>query len=194
MNKVTRIIIGVLSTSLVILSMMAFAPHSHQAAAHTKATWGATWAFTPKSLAEARGRATNIVIAKVTDVRQADDIVVEAPGEPEGVDRIPTQRITFEVVRSLKGDSSPTLTLFHTGTDDKWIEGDPPYLVGETYLLFVEPKADEAGTYLVIAPEGRYRIVKGKVDPMVDHGFAGAMRGKDLAQVEREIGKAHAEK
>lgn len=185
--KATRIMIGALSASLLVLSLLAFAPLHQQAA--DSATWRATWVFHPRSLAETRQRATAIVTARVTAVTKGPDIVVAAPGEPNGEDRLETQRVTFEVLKTYKGKAGDTITLFRTGTDTKYIEGDRPYHVGETHLLFVEPKADEAGTFLVVAPEGRYQIQNGKLLPESSEGFAAALSGRDVAQVEQALAK-----
>ncbi len=120
-------------------------------------------------------------------VEQAADIVVPVEGEPNGEDRVPTQRITLEVLRTLKGDVEPTLTLFRAGTESKGIEGDPAYEVGETYVLFVQAKEDEAGSYRIIAPEGRFRVRHEQLEPMVQEGYAAQFRGKPVTVLEQGL-------
>ena len=183
--KVTRLIIGMLSLSLVVLSVLAVAPTYPHAA--RGATWQATWHFHPTALAEAQERASAIITAQVMAVTQAADLVVPVAGEPNGEDRVPTQRITVEVLDALKGNVGQTLTLFRTGTDSTGIEGDPAYKVGETYVLFMQPKEDEAGSYRLIAPEGRFRVVNAQLEPMVDAGYAAAFRGKHVADLQTEL-------
>jgi hypothetical protein len=181
--KMTRIIIAALSASLLGLSLLAFAPHTHS----NQAQWHATWIYHPQTLGEARAKASEVVLARVSAVNAGPDIVVPVQGEASGEDRIATQRITVDVLKSYKGQTSSTLTIFHTGTDRVFIEGDPGYQVGETYLFFVEPKADEPGTHLMISPEGRYRLVNNKLEAMTHDGIAPQLHGKALAEVERGV-------
>ena len=183
--KATRLVMGVLSLSLVVLSVLAVAPAHHRATGGAR--WHVTWHFHPTTLAEAQEQASAIITAQVVAVVQAADLVVPVAGEPNGEDRVPTQRITVEVLDALKGNVGQTLTLFRTGTDSTGIEGDPAYQVGETYVLFVQPKEDEAGSYRLIAPEGRFRVVNAQLEPMVDAGYAAAFRGKHVAALETEL-------
>lgn len=181
--KLTRIITGTLTASLLGLSLMAFGPSM----TNTTPQWHATWLYHPQTVAEAKAKASEVIVARVVEVNAGPDIVVPVKDEPTGEDRIATQRIKVEIVKSLKGKSSGTLTIFHTGTDAKFIEGDPGYQVGETYLMFVEPKADEPGTHLMIAPEGRYRVVRNKLEALTHDGIAAQLHGKALAETERAV-------
>lgn len=181
--KLTRMIIGGLSASLLGLSLLAFAPSR----THTEPLFHATWLYHPKTLGEAKAKASEVVVARVVAVAAGPEIVVPIQGDPIGEDRIQTQRITVEVLKSYKGKSSGTLRIFHTGTETQYIEGDPGYQVGETYVFFLEPKADEAGTHLMIAPEGRYRIVNDKLEALTQDGIAAQMHGKAVAEFERAV-------
>jgi hypothetical protein len=181
--KVTRIITGALTASLLGLSLMAFGPST----TNKTPQWHATWLYHPQTVAEAKSKASEVVVARVLEVNAGPDIVVPVKDEPSGEDRIATQRIKVEIVKSLKGKSSGTLTIFHTGTNSQFIEGDPGYNVGETYLMFVEPKADEPGTHLMIAPEGRYRVVRNKLEALTHDGIAAQLHGKALAEMERTV-------
>jgi hypothetical protein len=181
--KITRMIIGALSASLLGLSLLAFAPNITR----NEPQFHATWLYHPKTLGEAKAKASEVIVGRVAAVEAGPDIVVPVAGEPSGEDRIATQRIKVEVVKSYKGKTAGTLTIFHTGTDTKFIEGDPGYQVGETYVLFLEPKADEAGTHLMIAPEGRYRVVNNKLEAVAHDGIAAQMHGTSLAEFERAV-------
>lgn len=184
--NIKRTLIGTLSASLLGLSLFAYGPHPHIATNSTP-QWHATWMYHPKSLGEAKAKASEVVVARVVDVKAGPDIVVPVKDEPNGEDRIATQRITVEVVKSLKGKSSGTLTIFHTGTNTQFIEGDPGYAAGETYVMFLEPKADEPGTHLMIAPEGRYRVANNKLEALTHDGIAAQMHGKALAEFENAV-------
>ena len=71
------------------------------------------------------------------------------------------------------------------------IEGDPPYLVGEQYALFLT-KGPGTGTMAVVAPEGRYRMDMGAdgemmMHPVSDRAMALDMFGMSQAQFEVEV-------
>lgn len=59
-----------------------------------------------------------------------------------GEDRIPTQRIAFDVSRVLRGSIDSSFDLFRTGNAEYVLEGDPAYRVGQTYVLFLTPRED----------------------------------------------------
>jgi hypothetical protein len=137
-------------------------------------TMHASWQFHPQSVSQLRARAQSIVLGEVVSVRRGDDIVTQQPGEPDGVDRIPTRRVTVRVITSYKGQAAPgtQLTLFqtggivlphapepgeaaHTNVQQLVLEGDPAYRAGEQYLLMLEPGPQE--TLRPVSPEGRYR-------------------------------------
>lgn len=155
----------------------------------------AQWDFHPTTLAQARARAQQIVLAEVVSVRPGADIVTPAAGEPDGVSRIPTQRITVRVFNSYKGTAKQgeELVLFQTGgvvstaepgdTHPRLVlDGDPFYAKGEQYLLMLVPGPQ--GTLRVVAPEGRYRVDKnGNLTAMVTGPVADEVKGKRLADV-----------
>ena len=138
----------------------------------------ASWTFTPKTSQELDARAQSIVLARVVSVTAGPDIVTKQPQEPAGVDRIPTRRITVEVLKPYKGSATAgeQLTLFQTGgavlppapskgtaaqthVQQLVLDGDPVYRTGEQYLLMLEPGPQ--GTLRTVSPEGRYRYDSG---------------------------------
>lgn len=170
------------------------------------ATMHASWVFHPASLREARDHATVIVLAQVASVRPGEDIVTQQPGEPDGVDRIPTQRVTVKVITSYKGGAKAGehLTLFQTGgtvlppapakgehatshVRQLVLEGDPLYAVGQQYLLMLEPGPQ--GLLRIISPEGRYLYDKssGGLTAMVPGPVADEMKGKRLTTLENTL-------
>ncbi len=74
----------------------------------------ASWAFEPRSLAEAKGLAKDVVEAQVTKVERADDLVIPAPGEPGGVERIAIEVVNMKVKGSMKGKSGKEIQVFRT--------------------------------------------------------------------------------
>ena len=132
-------------------------------------TMHAQWEFHPTTLAQTRARAQQIVLAEVVSAQAGDDIVTPAAGEPDGVSRIPTQRVTVRVVYSYKGSAKQgeQLVLFQTGgvvstakagdTHPRMVlDGDPFYAKGEQYLLMLT--SGPKGMLRVVSPEGRYRV------------------------------------
>jgi len=84
---------------------------------HPPALGKAVWAFQPKSFADVVDNSQTVVQAQVVKVEAGPDIVTKAPGEPNGEDRIPTQRVTVNVQSVDKGSTAPgqTLVVFRTG-------------------------------------------------------------------------------
>jgi hypothetical protein len=167
------------------------------------ATTHASWTFHPATLREARDHAKTIVFAQVVAVGRGEDIITAQSGEPDGFDRIPTQRVTIEVITSYKGNAKAgeRLTLFQTGGQllpaapakgtqadthipQMILEGDPLYVAGEQYLLMLAPGPQ--GLLRTISPEGRYRHDKrtGQLTAMVPGPVANEMKDKRLNTLE----------
>jgi hypothetical protein len=151
----------------------------------------AFWVNTPHSIGEATRMASAVVVATVRDV--SDGAPIETV-HAAGVQRIPTQRVTFDVERSRKGSLRPgeSFVLFQNGNEANRFDEDPSYEVGSSYLMFLSARED--GTYLVIAPEGRYEVTDDGLVPAVDGGFAGQLKGASLRDVMFDVTRAIAEK
>lgn len=166
----------------------------------------ASWAFHPKNFREARDRAHSIVHAQVVSVEKGDDLVLPVQGEPDGEDRIPTQRVTVRVKKVHKGSTAEgaLLTLFQTGgtrlltrdakgqpdqspqAQQVFLEGDPPYEAGEEYVLLLED--GPRGLLRPVSPEGRFKVEKnGTVKAMVDNEATHTVHRKPLAELEKKI-------
>lgn len=146
----------------------------------------AYWHNHPRTLAETIDLARSIVVARVVGVWDAEDIVTPVEGLNDANEsRIPNQRIGFEVERRLDGKIDRYFELFHTGNEEFVLSGDPPYEVGEAYVLFVTLRDD--GTYLVVSPEGRYRVTEDGLDPASERDFAEILRGAGVESISRYI-------
>ncbi len=202
MKRSIQTAIALLSVSLLLLTVLAIGRGQVRTDYHevygrsavSSSVWHASWQFHPKTLVEAEALSASVVQARVAEVRQADPIVHSVPASLDGMRperrvETPTQRITLDVVRSLRGSSGGTVKLWHMGTDTIHLEGDPPYEVGHEYVLFLYPKEDEQGTYLVLSPEGRYRIIDGRMNPMSEaqDTFAPALRGYTVDDLVAEL-------
>ena len=171
MTRTTKVLVG----TALALTVGAGAQVAAYQANPSPTTVHASWSFTPKNADELRARAQSIVLARVQSVSAGPDIVTPQAGEPDGLDRIPTRRVTVEVLKQYKGAGTPgqTLTLFQTGgtvepaapakgtknamtkVQQVVLEGDPAYRAGEEYLFMLE--AGPQGTLRPVSPEGRYR-------------------------------------
>ncbi len=151
----------------------------------------AFWYNNPRSLAETARLASDVVVAMVTDVSEGD--AIETPYEG-GVSRIPTQRVSFDVQRGIKGSlgAGESFVLFQNGNDDNRFAEDPSYKVGRRYLLLLTPRED--GTYLVVSPAGRYEVTRQGLVPAAEDGFAANLKGASLKDVASDVTRALAEK
>jgi len=199
MKLKTRILIGTVA-ALGVAGVLAGSAVYGSADQRPTVTIHATWEFHPQTVKQARDRAQTIVLAQVMSVRAGNDIVTREPGEPDGVDRIPTQRITVSVLQSYKGTATvhQQLTLFQTGglvstaqAGDRRprmvLDGDAFYSKGEQYLLMLVPGPE--GTLRIISPEGRYRYdaASGTLTPMVAGPVADQIKGTRLADLESTL-------
>jgi hypothetical protein len=109
------------------------------------------------------------------------------------VSRIPTQRVSFDVVRSRKGSMvvGESFVLFQNGNSANRFDEDPSYEPGHLYLLFLTPRED--GTYLVVSPEGRYEVTSHGLMPVTPNGFAASLKGASLQDVMFDVARALAE-
>ncbi len=155
------------------------------------ARFHATWANNPRTLRETSRLATEIVFATVAAVADGDPIVNR---QKDGyVSRIPTQRVTFDVVGSRKGSLgvNETFVLFQNGNEHNRFDEDPSYKVGHSYLMFLTPRQD--GTYLVVSPAGRYEVTHKGLVPAAKDGFAMHLAGASLDDAISDVTRSLAE-
>jgi hypothetical protein len=198
MKRIATILVGLIA-ALGVGGLVAASVSHATADERPTVTIHAVWDFHPTSLAEARNRAQSIVLAQVVSVAAGPDIVTKESGEPDGVDRIPTQRVTLKVLHSYKGVAAGTqLTLFQTGglvstakvgdTHPRMmLDGDPFYTAGEQYLLMLA--AGPQGTVRTVAPEGRFRYTAstGALVPVVGGPVADQVKGKRLSDLQANL-------
>ena len=152
-----------------------------------------------------------IVLADITSVKQGPDWV--SPAGPPHVTRVPTQRVTLEVVKVYQGDAAPgqTLTLYQGHVGVTWSgplpffminENDPVYERGERYVLVLmpvsmpeelkpyQPEPWQEGMFSVVYPEGRLRLnADGTVTSVLD---SFGTNGEMLGEIEARIAAANA--
>src|SRR3989454_1081298 len=103
-------------------------------------------------------------------------------------------RLQVKGKRRVQGQST-TSPIGPTSGDSRAtiLEDDPPYLVGEKYVLFLKDMQDSSGMKRVLAPEGRLQITKSDhLKPATTRrGFAPNLVGRSLTEFETEIAQAH---
>ena len=148
----------------------------------------AAWAYDPRDIGEAKGLARDIVEAQVIKSERGDDIVLEAPGEPGGVDRIAVEVVTLRTTGRMKGAQAQEIQLFHTlgmpsgfqappsmkGAPPKPKDGiDPPAqivpFVANTVNIHDDPQYQPGERYLMFLREGP--LVKMKGQPVATHSL-----------------------
>lgn len=75
----------------------------------------ASWINLANTLEDGVDQSDDVVVGEVLSVSKGPDIVVAAPGEPSGEDRIPTTRVKVRVEKALKGAPGAELELVQTG-------------------------------------------------------------------------------
>lgn len=152
----------------------------------------AFWYNHPHSLREATKLADNVVVATMTGVADGKPIVSRSE-DGTYVTRIPTQRITFQVMDSRKGDlgENESFVLYQNGNYQNRFDEDPNYKLGATYLLFLSDRGD--GTHMVISPEGRYEVTQKGLAPVTENSFAASLKGAQIEDVIRDVQRALAE-
>jgi hypothetical protein len=138
---------------------------------------------------EATRIANNVVVATMTGVADGKPIVSRSE-DGTYVTRIPTQRVTFSVMDSRKGDlaENETFVLFQNGNYQNRFDEDPSYKMGQTYLLFLSDRGD--GTHMVISPEGRYEVTQKGLAPVTENSFAASLKGAQIEDVIRDVQRA----
>jgi hypothetical protein len=130
----------------------------------------------------------------VTDITEGDAIETLVPDGT--VQRIPTERVHFTVRSSKKGDLTvgESFVLFQNGNHANRFDEDPSYKMGHRYLLFLTERED--GTFMVIAPEGRYLVTRNGLVPAVHNdkkSFASNLEGVTLQGVLSDVARTVAE-
>lgn len=155
----------------------------------------ASWDFRPETLDELTYASQLVTSARVIDVTPGPSLTSPEPDEPGGVDTIPTQRIRFETQSVLANTSaSPapsTFTVFRTGSSDVSLDGDPPYDVGQSYLMFVAPRGEGDNTWLPPAPDGRLLLdATVRAEPLIDGLVGSQLAGKSLNEISQMVATA----
>lgn len=144
----------------------------------------AAWAFRPDDLAALTKRSAAVVVATVTGIEPGPSID-DGSGEPGFA--IPTQRIAFAADETWIGDVPAKFKLFKTGSQAVYMDGDPPYAVGERYLLFIAPREGDRSTWINPAPDGRLRLRGDTLEPLIDGPVGRALARRPRPDARRAV-------
>ena len=144
------------------------------------------WSERPGSVDELAGRAAAVVEAEVVSVVEGPPLPADDPEH-----EIPTQRVTLATISVLDGASPGSeFVLFRTGSEELRLANDPPYELGERYVLFIRPRDGEPGTYLPVAPDGRLRIdAGGDAKAVIGGPVRREIEGRSVTEIESEVSR-----
>jgi hypothetical protein len=148
------------------------------------------WAFDPESLDSLVNESQAVVVARVDAVRPGEGLVLD----PQAGVTVPTQRIDLTVDQQISGQAPSSFSVFKLGGSGVQPSDDPAYEVGESYMLFVRPRLNDQltapaadGTYLAVAPEGRYTVGSGQLDAVVSDPVADQLDGATVSEAAEEV-------
>lgn len=138
----------------------------------------ASWVRRANSIDEAVGQSQVGVLGVVEGVRTGEPLTGKAAD-----DVTPTQLIDIKVTKTLFGSASQRIVLFKTGDNQTWIEGDPPYAVGEKYLLLLTPRLGPDGkverdTFIPSSPDARIKLDGTKPTVLIEGKMKSDLQGK----------------
>ena len=140
------------------------------------------WLYRPTDLADLTAASDAVVVATVMGT---DSL---GPGPADG------EKVDFDVDQVISGSMPSTFSLVKVGLADAQPAGDPAYVGGERYLLFVRKRLpspsdppEVADTYIATAPDGRYEIVANRLQAELPGAVPKALDGDSLPQAASEI-------
>jgi hypothetical protein len=165
--------------------------HEHRYRQHARASGlSILWAFRPRTIGALVKEATIATEATVVGVREGPRLFSEASDDPG----VPTQRIALRAGRRIYGRVPTRLVLFKTGSPSAWGDGDPPYAVGERYLIFATRRPEGDGTFLNAGPDGRIRVVGGILQSLIPGRISQALAGLTVGEAGQIARRAKAVK
>lgn len=144
-------------------------PSGQQAKRQFPVIHQAEWAWRPASVAEMSKGSEGAAQARVVAIEPGEPLRFDEPDHP-GMRDIPTQVITFETENRWFGAIPERFQISKTGSDREWIEDDPPYAVGERYVMFLHRRL-ENGLYLNPV-DGRLKVDGQQVRALTDGAIA----------------------
>jgi hypothetical protein len=147
----------------------------------------ATFAPEPRTLDELVEQADAAAEVTVTGIETRTENPSAEPPHADGSGLVDKQRITFRVEDVVYGEPPADFTIEKLGSQAVAAEGDPPYQVGERYLLFLEPLPD-VGLYVRTSRTGRLKVKPdGTLETFVDFELARKFKDKGKDEVKRSI-------
>jgi len=128
----------------------------------------------PRSLKEMVNASAGVAWGEVTDVKQGDGLRSIGSGDAP---TLPTQRVFFQRLELLKGDLPEKFEVLYVGGPGFMTDEDPPYRVGERYVMFLKPNPMRPGRYLRVAIDGRLKQIDKHFEGFVPGGPSGELQG-----------------
>lgn len=157
-------------------------PRVAQGKAHGNAYW-----IRPASVRELYGDSDFVGVVRIEAIAAGEDLETPPSADVSANDvaPIPTQKISATVEKQWGGPRRRTIEIFKTGDQARWLEDDPPYAVGQVYI--VAGKWREDGLLVPFGPEGRLEVRNGKTHSLTDSTVGRANDGRDSGDLVTSI-------
>lgn len=125
----------------------------------------ASWVFRPASLPELVRHSSAAVEASDRDQAGPSPGARSGPSDKRARAGVPDPAHRPRGHEGVVGQRGGRIAIFKTGSETEYIEEDPFYAVGEDYLIFLGERRPD-GSLLPSAPDGRLRVVAGRLQPV----------------------------
>jgi hypothetical protein len=141
----------------------------------------ANWISRPTTLREAAEQADAGGVVTVEAVQPGAPIVA-AEDEVN-----PTVMVTMRVRDLWFGGLASTFTMKWLGTPGQGhMEGDPPYVVGQDYVIMLKKRGD-GPWYRPESPDGRIQIHQDRARPVIEGPIADTVKGWGLGKLKQAL-------
>lgn len=147
----------------------------------------------PGTVKKLLAASAGVAVFEVRDIRTGTPL--KEPGK-DGV-TFPAQEIVLELSESLDGKLPRQIRLDRVGTDVTGTEGDPPYKVGERYLMFLRGPIQWNGKtfHMPTSMDSRFLLDGDKLHAAAGHhgdgnGVVEALDGQSLDHARTLVGEA----
>ena len=165
---------------------------------HGAATAVASWVEGPSTEREMRGKSELVAHVEVVSVTPGAPIVAtDVPADEAAHTAIPTQDVELLVCDKFAGSVPSKVTVMQYGNETLSLEGDPPYTVGQQYVMYLRRFHDGTGKaterLLPVSVDGRLYVRRdGRLEHVTHTPKVKELADRPLPDVARAIKGASA--
>lgn len=159
----------------------------------------ASWIDSAGSLAGLRDKSDVVVVATVSQVAEGPFSKPQVTRPDSDADPLPSRRIILTVDRKLahrNTSMASTIEVIQLGDERSFINEDPPYRVGDKYILGLVRRPDGKNLWRPVGPDARLLITGTRVGTWVEGPLRrelAELEAADAAKtVEQELGETDA--